>query len=68
MHFLAIEIGGTKLQLCAGTADGTIVERARFKVDREAGGAGIRSQIAGALTGLIARWNPPRSAWDLAVP
>lgn len=58
MHFLAIEIGGTKLQLCAGTADGTIVERARFKVDREAGGAGIRSQIAGALTGLIARWNP----------
>ena len=58
MHFLAIEIGGTKLQVCAGTADGTIVGRARFVVDREAGGEGIRAQIASALPDLIATWSP----------
>jgi len=58
MHLLAIEIGGTKLQICAGTAAGGIVERVRFAVDREAGGEGIRAQIAGALPGLIERWNP----------
>ena len=58
MHFLAIEIGGTKLQVCAGTADGAIVARARFAVDRAAGGEGIRAQIIGALPELIAKWSP----------
>ena len=58
MHFLAIEIGGTKLQVCAGTPGGAIVERVRFSVEREAGGEGIRAMIAGALPGLIARWKP----------
>ena len=58
MTFLAIEIGGTKLQVCAGGADGGIVERRRFAVDRAAGGEGIRAQIAGALPELIAKWNP----------
>ena len=58
MTFLAIEIGGTKLQVCAGGADGTIVERRRFAVDRAVGGEGIRAQIAGALPELIAKWNP----------
>lgn len=57
-HFLAIEIGGSKLQVCAGTADGVIAERKRFIVDRAAGGEGIRTQIAGALPGLIAQWKP----------
>ena len=57
-HFLAIEIGGSKLQVCAGTAEGEIVERKRFTVDRAAGGEGIRAQIAGALPGLIAQWQP----------
>ncbi|MEO6787021.1 MAG: ROK family protein [Chthoniobacteraceae bacterium] len=58
MHFLAIEIGGTKLQVCAGTAEGEIVGRARFAVERDAGGEGIRAQIAGALPELIAKWKP----------
>jgi glucokinase len=58
MHFLAIEIGGTKLQLCAGTAEGAIVERQRFAVERDAGGGGIRGRIASVVPELIARWNP----------
>jgi glucokinase len=58
MHFLAIEIGGTKLQVCAGTAEGEIIERRRFDVEREAGGAGIRAQIAQAVPELIAQWKP----------
>ncbi len=58
MHFLAIEIGGTKLQVCAGTADGAIVARVRFAVDRAGGGEGIRAQIIGALPELIAKWGP----------
>jgi glucokinase len=55
---LAIEIGGSKLQLFAGRGDGKILDRRRFAVDREAGGAGIRSQIAEALPELMARWQP----------
>ncbi len=58
MHFLAIEIGGTKLQVCAGSPDGAIVGRARFAVDRAAGAEGIRAHIAGALPDLIAKWSP----------
>jgi glucokinase len=58
MTFLAIEIGGTKLQVCAGGADGGILDRRRFAVDRAAGGEGIRAQIAGALPELIAKWKP----------
>jgi glucokinase len=46
MHYLGIEIGGTKLQIAAGTADGTILERRRFAVDRAAGGQGIRDRLA----------------------
>jgi glucokinase len=58
MHFLAIEIGGSKLQVCAGTEDGQIVDRRRFTVDRAAGGEGIRAQIAAALPELIQHWEP----------
>ncbi len=58
MTFLAIEIGGTKLQIVAGTASGEILDRRRFAVDRAAGGAAIRAQIAGALPGLIQQWSP----------
>ncbi len=42
---LALEIGGTKLQLFAGTTDGTLTRRWRHSVDRTAGAAGIRRQI-----------------------
>jgi len=58
MHFLAIEIGGTKLQVCAGTAEGAIVDRRRFAVDRASGGEGIRAQIANVLPELAEKWKP----------
>ena len=58
MHLLAIEIGGSKIQVCAASSSGEILERRRFTVDRAAGGEGIRAQIAGALPELIARWRP----------
>jgi glucokinase len=57
-HFLAIEIGGTKLQLCAGTGTGRILDRRRFAVDRERGAEGIRAQIRATLPELIERWKP----------
>ena len=58
MHLLAIEIGGTKLQLCAGTTAGEIVDRYRLDVNRAAGGSGIRTQIAENVPRLLERWQP----------
>ncbi len=58
MHLLAIEIGGSKLQIVAGEKSGRILDRRRFAVDRAAGGEGIRAQIASALPDLISRWRP----------
>ena len=58
MHLLAIEIGGSKLQLITGDESGRILDRRRFAVERVRGGEGIREQIAGALPDLIARWEP----------
>jgi glucokinase len=58
MHLLAIEIGGSKLQIFAGNEAGRILERRRFSVDRKAGGEGIRAQIAEALPALISAWRP----------
>ena len=58
MHLLAIEIGGSKLQVVAGDETGCILDRRRFSVERAAGGEGIRAQIAGALPELIERWQP----------
>ena len=43
--YLAIEIGGTKLQIVTGDGRGAIHERRKFSVERNAGGAGIRKQI-----------------------
>ena len=57
-HLLAIEIGGTKLQLCAGTGDGAIVERVRHRIEPGAGAAGIRARIEAELPGLMERWGP----------
>ena len=45
MSLLGIEIGGTKLQLCLGGADGQIRDRIRFEVNASEGGAGIRKRI-----------------------
>lgn len=58
MHLLAIEIGGSKLQLVAGDETGRIFDRRRFSVNRALGGEGIRAQIAAALPELIAKWQP----------
>ena len=55
---LGIEIGGTKLQLVVGTADGQIMERHRFLVDRQEGADGIRRQIAEMIPGLIKNHRP----------
>jgi glucokinase len=57
IHLLGVEIGGTKLQIAAGTSSGQILERLRFQIDREAGAEGIRVQLASALPELAARWN-----------
>ena len=42
MHYLGIEIGGTKLQLGVGSGDGTLAGLLRGTVDPDAGGEGIR--------------------------
>jgi glucokinase len=52
--YLAIEIGGTKLQLAVGAAQGPpLVDLCRFPVDRSQGAEGIRRQIARAAPDLI---------------
>jgi glucokinase len=52
-HFLAIEIGGTKLQLFVGDAQANIIHRWRFHVDAARGGAGIRAQIEVVLPEIL---------------
>jgi glucokinase len=54
MQCIGIEIGGTKLQLVLGNAQGQIHKRVRLKVDAASGAAGIRNQIETALPGLVA--------------
>ena len=56
--FLAIEIGGSKLQIFSGDAAANILERHRFTVDVAAGGAGIRRQFATALRDIIPTVKP----------
>ena len=49
--FMGIEIGGTKLQIVTGTAEGKILTRHRFQVDKEEGAAGIKSKIEQTIAG-----------------
>ena len=49
---IGIEIGGTKLQIVAGTTEGEITHRLRLSVDPNRAAEGIREQIAGALPDL----------------
>jgi len=51
--FLGIEIGGSKLQLAVGNADGQLRGNWRGGVDLAAGAAGIRQQILAAVPGLL---------------
>ena len=53
--FLAIEVGGTKLQLGVGSGDGTLVALERFLVQPKLGAAGILRQIEDAGRVLVAR-------------
>ena len=56
--YLGLEIGGTKLQIVAGDDGAQIVERRRFRVQRELGGSGIREQLARAVPELVAKFQP----------
>lgn len=53
MNLLGIEIGGTKLQLVLGDGAGTINYRCQLAVERGAGAAGVREQIAGAIPRVL---------------
>ncbi|MCC7376423.1 MAG: ROK family protein [Verrucomicrobiales bacterium] len=55
---LAVEIGGTKLQLAAGRADGTILHRWRHTVEPAEGAEGIRRQIEKWLPEALAMMAP----------
>jgi glucokinase len=55
MHYLGIEIGGTKLQLGIGPGDGTLAGLWRGRVDVAAGPDGIRRQITAAVPELLAQ-------------
>jgi glucokinase len=46
------------LQLVAGDAQGNVLDRRRYCVDRSRGRAGIQQQIEQALPELMRRWNP----------
>jgi glucokinase len=61
MHYLGIEIGGTKLQLGIGPGDGTLAGLWRGTVDPDTGGEGIRKQITAAVPELLASSGLDRS-------
>ena len=56
--FIAIEIGGTKLQIVAGSSEGRIFDRRRFEVEQARGAEGIREIIATAVPQLSAAHQP----------
>src|SRR4051812_15726517 len=53
--YLGIEIGGTKLQLGLGPADGTLAALWRGTVEPAKGAAGIRDQILAAVPELLTK-------------
>jgi glucokinase len=62
MYYLGIEIGGTKLQLGLGKADGILAGLWRETVDVEKGPEGIRRQIERAVPELLAGSGLDRSS------
>jgi glucokinase len=52
-HYLAIEIGGTKLQVALGVGDGRLLSLWRDRVDVEQGAEGIRKQLLDAVPSLL---------------
>jgi glucokinase len=61
MHYLGIEIGGTKLQVGLGDGLGSITHQHRVAAHPQAGATGIRSQIADAVETLLRQANITRS-------
>jgi glucokinase len=61
MQYLGIEIGGTKLQLAIGAADGKLAALWRGAVNPAGGADGIRRQIMAALPELLAQAGVARS-------
>jgi glucokinase len=57
MANIGIEIGGTKLQLCAGDAAGRILERVKSEVELSRGAEGIQKAIERDLPALVAKYN-----------
>src|SRR5262245_4823338 len=55
MHFLGIEIGGTKLQLAVGDGAGHLLGLWRGTVDVAAGPEGIRRQLGTAVPELLGK-------------
>ncbi|WP_336516368.1 ROK family protein [Pollutibacter soli] len=51
--FLGIEIGGTKLQICAGDEHSNIVTKFQFQVDALGGGALIRKKIEETISEIM---------------
>ena len=54
--YLGIEIGGTKLQLAIGRADGTIVQTWRYTIDAAAGAGSIRQQLQQAIEQVMSAY------------
>lgn len=61
MHFLGIEIGGTKLQVGLGDGQGPVAHLHRVAAHPEAGAAGIRTQIEQAVRELLEKSNTSRT-------
>ena len=57
-EFLGIEIGGSKLQVVLGSADGVITGRYRSSVDREGGAEGILKEIEDTVARLSRSHRP----------
>lgn len=58
LPLIAIEIGGSKLQLATGDTSGFIAQRTRFEVNRKAGAEGILQQIDAGLQSLLEHSKP----------
>jgi glucokinase len=54
-NYIAVEIGGTKLQAALGGADGSVGETLRATVAPDEGPAGILAQISGLVAALLTR-------------
>ncbi len=54
-RYLAVEIGGTKLQVALGDGAGVVLERWRAAVRQDLGGEGIREQLSSIFPEALAR-------------